>query len=93
MRKEDMLTSVQGCFQRRWGLCWYIHILYEKPPTLAALAMAADKCQEWRHSATRFSRFRHLRDCSGAWEKFVFKVKKLSNDIKDIKTVMSNDQN
>ncbi len=40
-----------------------------------------------------FRLIRNLRDCLGESERFVFKVEKLLNDIKDLKTVRNKAQN
>jgi hypothetical protein len=64
----------------------------QKPPVLAAPAMAEDKHQEveaLRHAVYPMLTFTRLLGCVG---EVSFRVKKLSNGIKDLKTVRSKAQ-
>jgi hypothetical protein len=75
-----------AAYRRGGGLCRYI-LMWK-----ASCLRSTGKHQEVESSSMQFSWCQNLGEFLGAMEKFVFEVKKLSNRIKDWKTVRSQAQ-
>ncbi len=61
-----------------------VKTVFKKSPAEAAVALWADKRQEVAALRARFSLCRHLQDCRGELERFIFEVEKLRKGIKDL---------